>query len=61
MNYKIEVIILPVSDVDRALAFSTNKPDSRSTSPTSQATTSASSMTPPGASCSIQIGVGLTG
>jgi hypothetical protein len=43
MTYKIEVLILPVSDVDRALAFYSSTPDSSSTSTTGPATTSASS------------------
>jgi catechol 2,3-dioxygenase-like lactoylglutathione lyase family enzyme len=61
MTYKIEVIILPVSDVDRALAFYTEaagftldvdyqpSDDFRVVQ-----------LTPPGSSCSVQIGVGLT-
>ena len=61
MSYKIEVIVLPVSDVDRALAFYTEQAgftldidyhpsdDFRVVQ-----------ITPPGSSCSVQIGVGLT-
>jgi catechol 2,3-dioxygenase-like lactoylglutathione lyase family enzyme len=61
MPYKIEVIILPVSDADRALAFYTEQAgftldvdyhpsdDFRVVQ-----------LTPPGSNCSVQIGVGLT-
>jgi catechol 2,3-dioxygenase-like lactoylglutathione lyase family enzyme len=61
MNYKLEVIILPVSDVDRTLAFYTENAgftldvDNR---PTDEFRVV--QLTPPGSSCSIQIGVGLT-
>jgi hypothetical protein len=61
MDYKLEVLTLPVSDVDRAVAFDTEKAgfvldidyhpslDFRVVQ-----------LTPPGSGCSIQIGVGLT-
>ena len=61
MTYKIEVIILPVNDVDRALAFYTEQAgftldvdyhpsdDFRVVQ-----------LTPEGSNCSVQIGVGLT-
>jgi catechol 2,3-dioxygenase-like lactoylglutathione lyase family enzyme len=61
MDYQLEVIILPVSDVDRALSFYTQtvgfaldvdyepSDDFRVVQ-----------LTPPGSSCSVQIGVGLT-
>jgi catechol 2,3-dioxygenase-like lactoylglutathione lyase family enzyme len=61
MTSTIEVLTLPVSDVDRALAFYTENagfaldvdyapaPDFRVVQ-----------LTPPGSACSIQIGVGLT-
>ena len=61
MDYRIEVITIPVTDVDRASAFYTEKvgfvldvdyhptPDFRVVQ-----------LTPPGSACSIQIGVGLT-
>lgn len=57
----LEVVILPVSDVDRSLAFYTERlgfnldvdyrpsPDFRVVQ-----------LTPPGSACSVQIGVGLT-
>jgi catechol 2,3-dioxygenase-like lactoylglutathione lyase family enzyme len=61
MSYKIELIILPVSDVDRALAFYAEQlgftldVDYR---PSDEFRVV--QLTPPGSSCSVQIGVGLT-
>jgi hypothetical protein len=61
MDYKLEVITLPVTDVDQAVAFYTQKAgfvldvdyhpsnDFRVVQ-----------LTPPGSACSIQIGIGLT-
>ncbi|MFE4821991.1 VOC family protein [Streptomyces sp. NPDC056704] len=61
MEYRLEVAILPVSEVDRSLAFYTERlgfhldvgygpsPDFRVVQ-----------LTPPGSACSVQIGVGLT-
>jgi catechol 2,3-dioxygenase-like lactoylglutathione lyase family enzyme len=61
MEYQLEVVILPVSDVDRSLAFYREqlgfhldvdygpRPDFRVVQ-----------LTPPGSACSVQIGVGLT-
>lgn len=61
MEYKLEVVILPVSDVERSLAFYTGRlgfnldvdygpgPDFRVVQ-----------LSPPGSACSVQIGVGLT-
>jgi catechol 2,3-dioxygenase-like lactoylglutathione lyase family enzyme len=61
MNYQIQVITVPVSDVDQALAFYTTNagfhldvdyhptPGFRIVQ-----------LTPPGSACSIQIGLGLT-
>ena len=61
MDYKLEVITLPVTDVDRSSAFYTQKVgflldvdyhpsnDFRVVQ-----------LTPPGSACSIQIGIGLT-
>ena len=61
MDYRIEVITLPVSDVDRALQFYTEqagfaldvdyRPNSRFR---------VVQLTPPGSSCSVQFGIGLT-
>jgi len=61
VNYKIEVIILPVSDVDRSLAFYTEQAgfaldvDYRPSDDFRVV-----QLTPPASSCSVQIGVGLT-
>lgn len=61
MEYLLEVVVLPVSDVDRSLAFYTERlgfhldvdygpgPDFRVVQ-----------LTPPGSACSVQFGVGLT-
>ena len=61
MDYKLELVLVPVSDVDRAKAFYTEKvgfhldvdhgagDDFRVVQ-----------MTPPGSACSISIGIGLT-
>jgi hypothetical protein len=61
MTYKIEVIILPVSNVDRALAFYTEKAGFMldvDYQPSDEFRVV--QLTPPGSSCSVQIGVGLT-
>ena len=61
MRCSIEVVILPVADVDRALAFYTEKAGFTldvDYAPTDEFRVV--QMTPPGSSCSIQIGVGLT-
>jgi catechol 2,3-dioxygenase-like lactoylglutathione lyase family enzyme len=61
MNYQIQVITVPVSDVDQALAFFTKRAgfnldvDYRPT-PGFRIV----QLTPPGSACSIQIGLGLT-
>jgi catechol 2,3-dioxygenase-like lactoylglutathione lyase family enzyme len=61
MRCSIEVVIVPVSDVDRALAFYTEK--TGFTLDVDYAPTDdfrVVQLTPPGSSCSIQIGIGLT-
>jgi catechol 2,3-dioxygenase-like lactoylglutathione lyase family enzyme len=61
MDYKLEVLTLPVSDVDRALAFYTRQAGfvlDIDYHPASNFRVV--QMTPPGSACSIQIGVGLT-
>ena len=61
MNYKIEVITLPVSDVDRALAFYVEQAGfSLDVDYHPSDDFRVVQLTPPGSSCSIQIGVGLT-
>src|SRR5215813_1047517 len=61
MDYRIEVITIPVTDVDRAVRFYTERagftldvdyrPNQRFR---------VVQLTPPGSSCSVQLGVGLT-
>jgi catechol 2,3-dioxygenase-like lactoylglutathione lyase family enzyme len=61
MTYKLEVVILPVSDVDRALAFYTEQAGFTldvDYAPVEEFRVV--QLTPPGSSCSIQLGVGLT-
>ena len=61
MTYKIEVMTLPVSDVDRALAFYTDQAGFTldvDYKPSSEFR--AVQLTPPGSNCSVQFGVGLT-
>jgi catechol 2,3-dioxygenase-like lactoylglutathione lyase family enzyme len=61
MDWKLELVILPVSDVDRAKAFYTEKAgfhadhDQRVSD-----TLRFVQLTPPGSACSIAIGQGLT-
>jgi catechol 2,3-dioxygenase-like lactoylglutathione lyase family enzyme len=62
MNCSIEVVILPVSDVDGALAFYTDKAGFTldvDYAPTDEFRVV--QLTPPGSGCSIQFGIGLTG
>jgi catechol 2,3-dioxygenase-like lactoylglutathione lyase family enzyme len=61
MHYKLEVLTLAVSDVDRALAFYTRQVGFTldiDYQPTS--TFRVVQLTPPGSACSVQIGVALT-
>jgi catechol 2,3-dioxygenase-like lactoylglutathione lyase family enzyme len=61
MDYKLELVLLPVSDVDRAKNFYTEKAGFNldvDTSPTPEIRVV--QMTPPGSACSITIGTGLT-
>jgi catechol 2,3-dioxygenase-like lactoylglutathione lyase family enzyme len=61
MDYKLEVVMVPVRDVERSLAFYTQacgfildvdyQPNDRFR---------VAQLTPPGSGCSIQIGIGLT-
>lgn len=61
MDYKLEVVMVPVTDVDRSLAFYTEgcgfhlDVDYRPND-----TFRVVQLTPPGSSCSIQFGLGLT-
>jgi catechol 2,3-dioxygenase-like lactoylglutathione lyase family enzyme len=60
-TFSVEVITLPVSDVDRALQFYLDRVGF--TLDVDYAPTEAfrvAQLTPPGSSCSIQVGIGLT-
>jgi len=62
MDFKLELVALPVSDVDRAKAFYTEQAgfvcdvDARV-----DETTRFVQLTPPGSACSVAIGQGITG
>ena len=61
MDFKLELVLIPVSDVDRAKAFYTENVGFSldvDTSPTEGFRVV--QMTPPGSACSITIGTGLT-
>ena len=61
MDYKLELVLVPVSDVERARAFYTEKLGFHldvDTSPTEGFRVV--QLTPPGSACSITIGTGLT-
>ena len=61
MDYQLQVITLPVSDVDQAAAFYTRQAGFTldvDYHPTSDFRVV--QLTPPGSACSVQIGVGLT-
>lgn len=61
MDFKLELIVLPVSDVDRAKAFYTDQAGFHldvDTSPTEGFRVV--QLTPPGSACSITVGTGLT-
>lgn len=61
MDFKLELVLLPVADVDRAKSFYTEKVGFNldvDTSPTQEFRVV--QMTPPGSACSITIGKGIT-
>jgi catechol 2,3-dioxygenase-like lactoylglutathione lyase family enzyme len=61
MNFSIEVVILPVSDVDRALAFYADQAGfALDVDYAPNESFRVVQLTPPGSSSSVQIGVGLT-
>ena len=61
MDYKLELVLIPVSDVDRAKAFYTEQAGFRLDVDTSPAESfRVVQMTPPGSACSISVGVGIT-
>lgn len=61
MDYKLELVLVPVSDVDRAKAFYTEQLGFRLDVDTSPMESfRVVQLTPPGSACSITIGTGLT-
>lgn len=61
MDYKLELVLVPVTDVDRARAFYTENAGFNldvDTSPTEEIRVV--QLTPPGSACSIAIGKGIT-
>ena len=61
MDFKLELVLLPVSDVDRAKAFYTEKAGfNLDVDHHPNEDFRVVQMTPPGSACSITIGVGLT-
>jgi catechol 2,3-dioxygenase-like lactoylglutathione lyase family enzyme len=61
MDYKLELVLLPVSDVDRAKTFYTEKVGFDLDVDTSPAEDfRVVQMTPPGSACSVTIGKGIT-
>ena len=61
MDYKIEVITLSVSDIDKAMAFYTQQAGfTLDVDYNPAANFRVVQLTPPGSACSVQIGIGLT-
>jgi catechol 2,3-dioxygenase-like lactoylglutathione lyase family enzyme len=61
MDFKLEVVLVPVTDVDRAKAFYTEKVGfSLDVDHRAGDSFRVVQMTPPGSACSISIGVGIT-
>ena len=61
MDYKLELVLVPVSDVDRAKAFYTEKVGfSLDVDHRAGDEFRVVQMTPPGSACSISVGVGIT-
>ena len=61
MDYKIEVVTVPVTDVDRAAAFYTKAGFKLDVDYHPVGGFRVVQLTPPGSACSIQVGFGLTG
>ena len=63
MDWKIEVIVMPVADLDRARAFYADRCGFHVDHDTQQAPSSPRiiQLTPPGSGCSIVIGTGMPG
>jgi catechol 2,3-dioxygenase-like lactoylglutathione lyase family enzyme len=60
MNYQIQVVTIPVSDVDRALAFYKRAGFDLDVDYQPASHFRVVQLTPPGSACSIQLGIGLT-
>jgi catechol 2,3-dioxygenase-like lactoylglutathione lyase family enzyme len=60
MDFKLELLLMPVSDVDRALTFYTEKAGFHLDVDHRSGSFRVVQMTPPGSACSITIGTGLT-
>ncbi len=61
MDYKLELVLVPVSDVDRAKTFYTERAGFHLDVDTAPAAGfRVVQMTPPGSACSISIGTGIT-
>jgi catechol 2,3-dioxygenase-like lactoylglutathione lyase family enzyme len=60
MDYLLEVVLVPVSDVDRAKAFYTEQAGFHLDHDTWHGEIRVVQLTPPGSACSIVIGTGLT-
>jgi catechol 2,3-dioxygenase-like lactoylglutathione lyase family enzyme len=61
MDLKLELVLVPVSDVDRAKAFYTERAGFRlDVDHRSGESFRVVQMTPPGSACSISVGVGIT-
>ena len=61
MDWKLELIPVPVSDVDRAKTFYTEKVGFNADQDHTLGDLRFVQLTPPGSACSIAIGVGLSG
>lgn len=59
MNYKLEVVVVPVSDVDRAKRFYGDQVGFHLDVDRAQGDFRVVQMTPPGSACSVTIGTGL--
>ena len=60
MDYRLEVVVVPVSDVDRAKAFYSERCGFPVDLDTTNGGLRVVQITPPGSACSITIGTGLT-
>ncbi len=61
MDWKLEVVVVPVSDVERAKAFYADQLGFRvDTDHRAGDTFRVVQLTPPGSACSISIGIGIT-